>query len=98
MQLHKNQNTLYVPGLFIQPWGYVVFATSVFGDAFCFDTNSAKSKASSPVVLIAHDLDWDDEATRSNIAKLAKPIAGSFEEFLGKYVSEELDIQPLYPE
>jgi hypothetical protein len=91
-----GENKDYVPGCFIQPHGYVVFATTIFGDAFCFDTNTTPSKGTAPVVLIAHDWDWD-AIKREDIAKLAKPTAASFEEFLKAYESETLDIQPNYP-
>jgi hypothetical protein len=91
-----GENKDFVPGCFIQPHGYVVFATTIFGDAFCFDTNTATSKATAPVVLIAHDLNWD-EIKREDIVTLAKPTAVSFEGFLRAYVSETLDIQPNYP-
>jgi hypothetical protein len=91
-----GENKDFVPGCFVQPHGYVVFATTIFGDAFCFDTNTATSKATAPVVLIAHDLNWD-EMKREDIVKLARPTVVSFEGFLGAYVSETLDIQPNYP-
>jgi hypothetical protein len=92
-----EENKDYVPGCFIQPHGYVVFATTIFGDVFCFDTNATPSRVTAPIVLIAHDLNWD-EMKREDIAKLTKPISAGFGEFLQKFVSETLDIDPLYPE
>ena len=91
-----GENRDFVPGCYIQPLGYIVFATTVFGDAFCFDWNPANSSATAPLVLIAHDLDWN-EIKREEIANLAKPIAPSFESFLIAFVAETLDIEPLYP-
>jgi hypothetical protein len=92
-----SENKDYVPGCYIHPFGYVVFSTTLFGDAFCFDTNTSASKATAPVVLIAHDLDWE-EMKHKDIAKLAKRTATSFQYFLEAYASGTLDIEPLYPE
>ncbi len=92
-----DENRDYVPGAYAHPCGYVVFATTLYGDAFCFDTREAPG-TTAPVVLIAHDLEPEnDEMKREDLAKLAKPIAVSFEEFLKAFVSETLDIKPLYP-
>lgn len=92
-----EENRDYVPGAYSYPCGYVVFATTLYGDAFCFDTRVAPGTIA-PVVLIAHDLEPEnDEMKREDLAKLAKPIAASFEEFLKAFVSETLDIKPLYP-
>ncbi len=91
------ENRDAVPGCYAQPSGYVVIATTIYGDAFCSDTRAA-SGTIAPVVLIAHDLEPEsDEIRREDLAKLAKPIAASFEGFLEAFVSETLDIEPLYP-
>jgi hypothetical protein len=92
-----SENKDYVPGAYAQPCGYVVFATTVYGDAFCFDTRTT-SPRTAPVVLIAHDLEPEnDEMKREELEKLAKPIAPSFEDFLKSFVSETVDIEPIYP-
>jgi len=75
----------------------VVFATTDCGDAFCFDTRAA-SNSTAPIVLIAHDLEPDnDEIAHEALAKLAKPVAPTFESFLEAFVTETLDTRPLYP-
>src|SRR5262249_5189873 len=87
----------YVPGCYAQPCGYVVFATTLYGDAFCFDTKAGVD-TSSPIVLIAHDLEPDNEhMNREDLQKLAKSISHNLDIFLGAFVSETLDIAPLYP-
>ena len=92
-----EENRDYVPGAYSQPCGYVVFATTLYGDAFCFDTREA-SGTTAPVVLIAHDLEPENgEMKREDLARLAKPIAISFSEFLQGFASETLDIRPIYP-
>lgn len=91
------ENTDAVPGYYAHPCGYVVFATTIYGDAFCIDTRATPGKAA-PIVLIAHDLEPDnDQIKREDLAGLAKPIAVSFESFLNAFASETLDIKPLYP-
>ena len=92
-----EENKDYVPGLFIIKHGYIVFSTTVFGDAFCFDTNISPNKQSAPIVLIAHDgYDWDF-ATAEEISKFKKPIASNLKVFLEAFVNETIDIQPNYP-
>jgi hypothetical protein len=93
-----DENRDYVPGAYTQPCGYVVFATTIYGDVFCFDIR-ALSDRTAPIVLIAHDLEPEsEEMKREDLTKLAKPVAASFAEFLQKFVAETLDIKPLYPE
>jgi SMI1 / KNR4 family (SUKH-1) len=93
----SGENRDFVPGAYSHPCGYVVFATTRYGDAFCFDTRRA-SGVTAPIVLIAHDLEPEhDTMKREDLEKLAKPIAPSFDEFLTAFVSETLDITPLYP-
>jgi hypothetical protein len=59
-------------------------------------TRGLVSKTGIPIVLIAHDLELrDDEMKREDPAKLANPIARSFEAFLEAFVSGSLDIDPL---
>ena len=92
------ENTDAVPGYYAHPCGYVVFATTIYGDAFCFDTNSLGFPASASVVLIAHDLEPEnDQMKRQDLEKLAKPVAVNFEDFLQKFVAGTLDLKPLYP-
>ena len=92
-----KENRDYVPGDYAWPCGYVVFSTTIYGDAHCFNLR-AVPKTGAPIVLIAHDLEpKDDEMKREDLAKLAKPIAHSFEVFLEAFVSGFLDIKPLYP-
>lgn len=89
------ENRDYVPGCYILQHGYVVFATTLFGDAFCFDMKEAVAQGT-PAVLISHDgYDWD-QVTSEEIARVKKPIASDFKSFLQTYVEEMLDIEPNY--
>src|SRR6266567_5651618 len=74
------ENRDYVPGCYVIAHGYVVFATTLFGDAFCFDLNAAQSTIGTPIVLVAHDWNWE-EITPEAINKLKKPAARNLEEF-----------------
>jgi hypothetical protein len=90
------ENKEYVPGCYIIESGYIVFATTLFGDAFCFDMSSTTDEQRRPIVLISHDgYDWD-AITSQEIAKFKKPIAPDFRAFLQAYVDEVLDIEPNY--
>jgi len=92
------ENRDFVPGADIHPLGYVVFATTVYGDAFCFATLGKGNVQTAPIVLVAHDLEWDEAAMSEKLPELAKPIADSFHGFLEAWAAETLDIEPLYPE
>ena len=69
-----EENTDYVPGCYVQPHGYVVFLTTIYGDTYCFDLNSANSTASAPVVLLSHEI-FDETTTKEQVSKVAKKIA-----------------------
>jgi hypothetical protein len=91
------ENRDAVPGYYAYPCGYVVFATTDCGDAICFNRH-VTSGSRGAVVLIAHDLEpKDDTMDCEDLAKLVKPIATSFGDFLQAFVSETLDTEPLYP-
>lgn len=91
------ENKDAVPGYYAMPCGYSVFASNDCGDAYCFDTLRAYGN-SAPVVLIAHDLEpEDDKMVREELSKLAKPIADSFAQFLEGFAAASLDREPIYP-
>ena len=91
------ENKDAVPGYYSMPCGYSVFASNDSGDAYCFDTFGA-SGATARVVLIAHDLEpEDDRMVREDLAKLTKPIADNFAQFLEGFVTGTLDREPIYP-
>jgi hypothetical protein len=91
-----QENKDYVPGYHLHPLGYVVFASTIYGDAYCFDTSQAPANGTAPVVLMAHDLEWD-EYSQEQIRKLAKRVASSLDDFLQKFAAGTLDMKPLYP-
>ncbi len=92
------ENRDAVPGCYALPCGYVVFASTDCGDSYCFDIRSTRYPKSAPIVLIAHDLEPEnDEMKRDELKKLAKPIAESFWKFLESFAAGTLDRVPVYP-
>jgi hypothetical protein len=57
------ENRDAVPGCYAQPCGYIVIASNTGGDAFCSDAHAA-SGAIAPVVLIAHDLEPENDVMK----------------------------------
>jgi hypothetical protein len=88
-----DENTRYVPGAYIRPHGYIVFATTLYGDTYCFDLNNAVSRETAPIVLISHEMVAED-TSKDELRSLAKPIAADLETFLAAYVAGTLDIAP----
>ena len=84
-----EENEKYVPGADIVSRGFIVFATTVFGDAYCFDI----SQAQSPIVLLSHEVSYEGMEAKQ-IRTFAKPIAPTFDGFLASFVAGTLDIDP----
>lgn len=90
-----DENCKYVPGCYVAPLGYVVFGSTTFGDAYCFNINDADGQFEPPIVLISHEV-IDETTSATEVVKLAKPVAKNLREFLGKFVREELDEECIY--
>jgi hypothetical protein len=90
-----EENTNYVPGAYIHPHGYVVVATTIFGDVYCFDLNHATSSATAPVVLLSHEMIGSD-STKDEVERLAKRVAPAFDRFLESFGAGTLDQVPNY--
>jgi hypothetical protein len=50
------ENNDAVPGVDLRPHGFVTFATTIYGDVYCFDTSANTSKADAPVVIMTHEV------------------------------------------
>ena len=61
-----QENTDAVPGCALCPHGFIVFANTFCGDAYCIDTNIASPKGDHPVVLFSHEM-IDEDASLSDI-------------------------------
>ena len=75
-----EENTDYVPGCYVRPHGYIVFSTTIYGDAYGFDLNSANS-TTSPIALLSHEI-FDETSTKEEVSKVAKKIAPDLVAFL----------------
>jgi hypothetical protein len=84
-----------VPGAYISPHGYVVFASTFCGDAYCFDIN-IMSDDDPRIVLISHEV-VSDEISADQARRLAKPVAINLRDFLEKFISKEIDEECAYP-
>jgi hypothetical protein len=90
-----RENSDYVPGADIHPHGYIVFASTICGDPYCFDINEANEAGDVPVVLMSHEL-YFPEIPSHDIKRLRKKVAVNFEEFLRKFHARSLEKEPLY--
>jgi len=84
------ENQRYVPGTDVRPHGFVVFASTVSGDAYCFDLTTAEPQ----VVLLSHEVPFEGMA-RQQVQALAKPIATNLDAFLSSFVAGALESEPL---
>jgi hypothetical protein len=93
-----EENRDYVPGAFLFPLGYVVFASNRFGDAYCLDTVHTDSSGEVPIALFPHEVFEDVEEGLS--FEEAEPyrltVATSLEDFLRKFARNTLTEEPKY--
>lgn len=88
------ENEDYVPGCYASKHGYIVFASTFCGDAYCFDlTQHGPTEPS--VVLLSHEVITKD-TDASQFMRLAKPVARSLHEFLELFVRGEIDEDCIY--
>ncbi len=85
-----EENTDYVPGCDLHPRGFVVFATTVFGDAYCLDLN----EPGPPVTLMSHEVLFS-ELGPDELGAVRKVVASSFDDFIRHFASGGLDLEPL---
>ena len=90
-----EENRGLIPGAYVAPLGYVVFATTFCGDAYCFDLNVVNQENEPQIVLISHEVVRKD-ITAEEAKRLAKPVAKNLYEFLEKFESVELDEDCIY--
>jgi hypothetical protein len=89
------ENKDAVPGCALSPHGFIVFASTLCGDAYCIDTNFTTSEGKHPVVLFSHEM-IDEDAALSVIQSLRVQVATSLEDFLMKFTNETLSEEPSY--
>jgi|SRR5579862_1766048 len=90
------ENKDAVPGLGVSPHGYIVFASTMCGDAYCIDTNVRAPDGRHPVVLFPHD-SIDEYTDLPYIEASRIEVASSLDDFLFKFVAGTLIEEPHYP-
>jgi SMI1 / KNR4 family (SUKH-1) len=91
--LVENQGA--VPGCGLFPHGFIVFASTMFGDAYCIDKNVTNQDGQHPVVLFSHEMIGED-STLSEIQSLRVEVATSLSDFLLKFVDGTLIEEPSF--
>ena len=81
--IEENRNLL--PGYCVAPHGFYVFATTDYGDAYCFDANDLDKEGNPKIVLISHE-SVDEEINIKEILEIAKPVTKNLLEFLEKLI------------
>ena len=84
-----EENEALVPGCYSVRHGYVVFATTLSGDTYCFDV-TRQGPFEPRIVLLSHEV-VTKHTTAAQFARLAKPVARNLYEFLQKFVRREID-------
>jgi hypothetical protein len=91
-----RENRDYVPGTYLFPLGYVVFASNMFGDAYCIDMVHAGQSGDMPVVLFPHDV-IDEGASLEDVERYRLLVAANVEDFLRQFVGRTLIEKAKYP-
>jgi hypothetical protein len=89
-----EENEGYVPGCYASKHGYIVFATTLCGDTYCFDLTQ-HGQVEPRVVLLSHEVITEDTSA-ADFARLAKPVAQNLYEFLQQFVRGEVDEKCIY--
>lgn len=87
------ENTDAIPGIGLYPHGYIVFASTLCGDAYCLDTNVTQPNGHHPIVLFSHE-SIEEDADLTDIQPFRIAVAGSFDEFLTKFMDGSLQDDP----
>lgn len=89
------ENSDMVPGAYTSPHGYIVFATTIYGDTYCFDINQM-TNGKPRIVLISHEV-VENEINAEQARMVAKPIAANLEAFLEAFIRQDVDQECIYP-
>ncbi|MBN1916887.1 MAG: SMI1/KNR4 family protein [Verrucomicrobia bacterium] len=90
-----EENRDMVPGCYLVAHGYVVFASTIYGDPYCFDTHYLDALGVPRIVLISHEFIGED-VTAEQAARYAKPVAADLHERLERFAAGNLDDECLY--
>lgn len=93
-----QENSEYVPGCELIKHNYVTFASTLSGDAYCFDLNMKKTiNGHTPrITLFAHDIPFENRS-KGFVDSLSKTVAMNLDDFLQKFIDEKIDEECRYP-
>jgi hypothetical protein len=77
-----EENHDYVPGADLYPHGYLVFATTLYGDTYCLDLNDPGP----PVIIMTHEVTFEGMAP-GEIKRYRRRVADDFLQFLERFVA-----------
>jgi hypothetical protein len=80
----------YVPGSEIFPLGYVVFASNMFGDAYCIDTVHVSQSGDLSVVLFPHD-EFAEGASLEGVERYRLTSGSQSRRFLAAVCAQGVD-------
>jgi hypothetical protein len=89
------ENMDAVPGCALSPHGFIVFASTVCGDAYCVDTNITTPVGHHPIVLFSHEV-IEEDMPLSDILRFRVEVATSLKDFLEQFTNETLREEPSY--
>jgi hypothetical protein len=90
-----RENRASIPGEFVFPHGYVVFAGTTSGDGYCMDTNVRSKGGKHPIVLFAHD-NFERFSDLPFIQASRVEVASSLDNFLLKFSTGQLSEEGKY--
>jgi hypothetical protein len=77
----RTDNTEYIPGCIVFPFGYRVIAETVFGDAICINLNRLDASGQPEVVLASHDILNEEVAEAEDLEAGLRDVAPTFKQF-----------------
>jgi hypothetical protein len=89
------ENTQGVPGICVHPHGYLVFASTLCGDAYCFNSNKLDADGEPEIILVSHEA-VEEGASAVDVNRVVKPVASSLVSFLQQFTKGELDEECIY--
>ncbi len=89
------ENTQGMPGICVHPYGYTVFASTLCGDAYCFNANNIDTDGEPEIILVSHEAVGED-STADEVNRVVKPVAASLAIFLDRFMKGELEEECIY--
>ena len=88
-----SESSRFLAACEISPEGFIVFATSICGDAYCFDLNA--DALDPPVRLIGHEIMYEGSSV-DDIREMSVSAADNFHQFFVNLFSGNLVTDPYH--